>query len=170
MNNHIIYLEKQIYQSLKTITNKHDNMQMASIFELYTAIKLSEKLNKPFITWQKLTPKQKEKIQEKGYALTDKGCDGIDITNFNNFFQSKLYSENSLITWTKFSNFSSYKLLNNNVNLFLYRTPCKIDNMAQQIIKNGNVQDNIIDINIFLQDIDHISDKKDYDQETIFSK
>lgn len=150
MENHINYLTNLIYDSLKTITDTNNNIQMASVFELYTAIILSKKYNKKFITWSKLLPTCKEEMQKLGYTRTDKGCDGLDIETYTNIFQSKLYSETNRITWSHLTNFYGYTGLSPNLKLDLCRTKCKIDIDAEKLIKNGHITDHQIKKEDFL--------------------
>lgn len=157
---HINNLNLLILDLLKTVTDLNDNKQMFFAFECYSAILLTEKTNKPFYIYSKLTPKQKEILYENGYPTIDIGADGVNLDVFD-FFQSKLYNENKYINRTDIANFVTYKLYgknrSNKSNLYLFRTDnSKINKDSKILFDNNHIIDSPINKQDFLSYIQYL--------------
>ena len=109
------------------------------LFEYYSAMILSKKLNKNFFVYNDI-----KDIKGSPYTFPkrDKGIDLID-QSLNIIGQCKYYSNNKYITYGNLSTFlASDKLIGKKFDFYLIRTEdSKIDNTVKKIIDRGDMTD-----------------------------
>lgn len=148
MNNHILFLNSNMYKLIKSIKYEQNKMLVPTLFEYYSAVKLTHIYQRPFWVWKDILPIKKQKAN---FSITDKGIDISDET-FTIIGQSKYYSPKNYITYGKLSTFLATKVLvgRHDIQFNLIRTDdCKIQKNVQSIINRGDLTDVCVDRNEF---------------------
>ena len=152
MIKHVEFLDKKIKLLMKSSI---DNNNIPTIFEYYSAIKLTKQFNKEFYVYNDVFKFRK---QDFNFPIKDHG---IDVTNLslNSIGQCKYYSSNSYITYKKLSTFlASEKLVGKKLDFFLVRTAhSKLDCLVKKMIFRNNIIDIPINNDEFLDYINNIS-------------
>lgn len=115
------------------------------LFEYYSAMHLSKKLNKKFFVYNDIKDikmKNIDKNMPHNFPKRDNGIDLID-KSLGIIAQCKYYSNNKYITYGNLSTFlASDKLIGKKFDSYLIRTEdSRIDSIVQNIIDRGDMKD-----------------------------
>jgi hypothetical protein len=151
MIKHIEFLD----QKIKLLIHKGsiDN-NIPTIFEYYSAIKLTKRFNREFYVYNDIF---KFRNKDFNFPQKDHGIDVIDLS-LKSVVQCKYYSSNSYITYKKLSTFlASEKLVGKKLDFFLARTEqSKLDCLVKKMIDRNDIVDIPVNNNEFLDYIDNI--------------
>lgn len=142
MNSHIFYIQDMIKNYIKNNNPSHQHF-LPYLFEYYSAIHLSKKLNKKFFIYNDINDiKMKNMDIPYNFPKRDNGIDLID-NSLNIIGQCKYYSNNKYITYGNLSTFlATDKLIGKKFEFYLIRTEdSKIDSMVENIIDRGDMKD-----------------------------
>jgi hypothetical protein len=121
-----------------------------TLFEYYTAIHLTKKLETPFYVYCDLPHSHKI---NSGFPIQDKGIDVIDST-LQHIVQVKYYKKHGEIHYGKLSTFLATPILvgHNHLRLTLVRTNhSRLHPEIQKIVKRGDMNDVTLCPQQFLQ-------------------
>lgn len=126
------------------------------LFEYYSAIHLSKKLNKKFFVYNDINDIKMKNINKNtpDFPKRDNGIDLID-NSLDIIAQCKYYSNNKYITYGNLSTFlASDKLIGKKFDFYLIRTEdSRIDSLVQNIIDRGDMKDIYLSKRDFLNHI-----------------